>query len=210
MDKKDWEKSWKFVDILLILFKPFELLIRCLIRNGLKRLMNNTNLRNPNILELGAGTGKDSEWLIKRYGGKATLIDNCRYVISKANKRFHKKKVRINYIKSNIEDINYKNQFDLVFSIGLVEHFYNQDLINIFKKHTNASKKSGYVIIFVPHKTNIYRFFRRFLTYFNLWMWDEKPFTKQELNRLGKINNAKLITTTELLCGMWIGAKYTK
>ena len=210
MHKEDWEKCWRFTNIIILLFKPFEILVRRSIRKGMERLLINLHINNPNILELGAGTGHDSAWLLKKFGGKATLIDNCDYIVSKSNKYFSRKKLNVTYLKSNIEDVKFKNRYDLVFSIGLIEHYYNKELYKIFKKHMEASKKNGYVMVFVPNRTSIYKFYRKLLTSLRLWMWDEKPFTIKDLKNLEKSTNSALLRTTQVICGMWIGTLYKK
>ncbi len=67
MDKRDWEKCWRFTDIVVLLFKPFEILVRRSIRKGMIRLLSNLDMNNPDVLELGAGTGYDSAWLLKKF-----------------------------------------------------------------------------------------------------------------------------------------------
>lgn len=210
MDNKQWEKCWRFTDLVVSLFKPFEIVVRYSIRKGMKRLLINFDIESPNILELGAGTGKDSEWLIRKFGGRVTLVDNCDYAISKSRRYLRRKKFNAAYLKSHIEDIKFKNRYDLVFSVGLVEHFYNKELYNIFKKHIDASKKGGYAMIFVPNNALIYRFYRRLLTSLKLWIWDEKSFNISDLKNLGKLTNSNLLRTTEVLYGMWVGALYQK
>lgn len=210
MDEKDWEKCWKFTNLIILIFKPFEILVRYSIRKGIERLFTNFDIKNPSILELGAGTGSDSEWLIKKFGGKATLVDNCDHIISKSKRYFNRKKLDITCLKLKVEDIRFKNKYDLVFSVGLVEHFYNKDLYKIFRKHVDAAKKGGYIIIFVPNNSLIYRSYRRLLTLLRLWMWDEISFNIKDIENLAGDSNSKLLRTTEVICGMWLGAIYKK
>lgn len=210
MDAKDWEKSWRFSNMVTSAFVPIEILARLAVRNGMQRLLNNLHVQKPSILELGAGTGLDSEWLVRKFGGKALLVDNCDYIIRKSKKYFRGKKLGIAFLKSNVEDIKFKKGYDLVYSVGLLEHFYDKDLHQIFRRHMDASKKTGYVMVFVPNDKWVYNFYRRILTILGSWVWDEKPFNLQRLKKLGKVSNSNLLKTTEIFFGMWIGALYKK
>ena len=73
-----------------------------------------------------------------------------------------------------------------------------------------ASKKNGCVMVFVPNRTLIYKFYRKIMTGLKLWMWDEKSFTIKGLKDLGKSTNSPLLKTTKVICSMWIGALYKK
>ena len=210
MNKQDWEKQWKILDWMMFIFKPLELLIRNSIHRGMIRLLNDKHLTNPNILELGAGTGKESAWLASKLNGSTTLVDNCDFVIEKSKKYFSKKAVNVQFINKDIRKLDIKEEYDLALSVGLIEHFYGSDLKLIFNKHINAVKKSGYVIVFTPRASSLYFTYKKILTMLRLWMWDEKPFSKEDFINLAKPGNSELTGITNVIFGLWSGALFKK
>lgn len=210
MDKRDWEKQWRFLNWIMLLFKPLEFLIRNSIRRGILRLLDERHLKNPKILELGAGTGKESAWMVRKFGGNTTLVDNCDDIIEKSKKYFSKKQIDVSFLNEDIKELNIREKYDLALSVGLIEHFYGSELALIFNKHIDSIKKNGYVIVFTPRASPLYYAYRKLLTMFGLWMWDEKPFSVRDFATLGKTTNSSLLKTTNVILGMWIGALYRK
>lgn len=65
---------------------------------------------------------------------------------------------------------------DVVFSVGLIEHFSTDDRATIIKKHFLCSKPGGLVIITFPTPTWLYRSLRWVLEQCHLWIFhDEIP-----------------------------------
>ena len=210
MNEQDWKKQWKFLKWIMIVFKPLEFLVRSSTRRGIMRLLNKEHLENPKILELGAGTGKESAWLVKKFGGSTTLVDNCDTILQYSKKYFSKKQINVSFVNKDIMKLNVREKYDLVLSVGLIEHFYGSDLTLIFDKHIESIKKGGYAITFTPRACPLYYSYRGILTILGLWMWDEKPFTKEDFINLSRPNKSKLISTTNVIFGTWIGALYKK
>ena len=104
-------------------------------------------------VELGGFPGTFSVYLKRKYKTEATLFD---YFI---DEELFKKFTKVNNVNSNeiklIEDdlINYKKKedqlFDLVYSIGLIEHF--KDVKNIINKHTFLMEDGGELLIIIPN-----------------------------------------------------------
>ncbi len=60
--------------------------------------------------------------------------------------------IEADFFDENFQKIN-KENFDLVFSRGFIEHF--DDAKNVVEKHLNLIKKEGYIIISIPNISGI-------------------------------------------------------
>jgi len=69
--------------------------------------------KNPSLLDLGCGTGEHLSRL-SRYGIKCTGLDRSEEMLKHAMLRFPHK---IDFIKCNITDFDYYNEFDIVISL---------------------------------------------------------------------------------------------
>lgn len=108
--------------------------------------LNKEFFKNKKILDAGCGIGRNSFWPLT-YGSKqATCFDFDKNTVQAAQKnlsKFPNAKVEFN----SIYDINYKDEFDLSFSIGVIHHleFPRKAIANLVK----ATKPGGKVLIWV-------------------------------------------------------------
>ena len=89
--------------------------------------------------------------------------------------------VNVRFLKADIFNVDLKEKFDVVHSEGLIEHFYGDNRIAVFKKHVELCKENGLIVIFVPHTGFRYRLFRRIGEKLGDWIYDEEPLSRQEL-----------------------------
>lgn len=82
------------------------------------------------ILEAGAGTGYLATYL-SSLGHEVSVIDIDTDFIEKVNS-FFKTKISIVRLDIRINEINFP-KFDLVYNIGVMEHFSDEDIISISK-----------------------------------------------------------------------------
>jgi putative flippase GtrA len=76
------------------------------------------------------------------------------------------------------EDLN----LDLVFSVGLIEHFSTKDTRKAIGAHFSILKPEGIAIISFPTPTFLYRISRCISELLGLWMFhDERPLTRGEV-----------------------------
>lgn len=123
------------------------------------------SLEGKKIIELGCGTGLTSAKLAE-YGADVTLIDSSEDALRIAEKNFKTIGVEGKFIYGNVFDLpgsEFTDQFDIVFSEGLVEHFLGNERQKIFDIHSKLAKKNGMVFIAIP---NIYNLPRRILSEF--------------------------------------------
>lgn len=76
-------------------------------------------------------------------------------------------------------------QYDFVFSIGLIEHFLGKDIKTIIDKHYEYCRKGGMVLIAFPTPTKKYIFVRRCMELVGAWQFhDERPIRYDEVRQI--------------------------
>ena len=89
------------------------------------------------------------------------------------------------YLKNILQLQNLDSQFDLVFSVGLIEHFNINGTKEICARHFSIAKEGGVVLITYPTPTWLYRFTRGLLERFGMWKFhDERPLKFSEVNSI--------------------------
>jgi Methyltransferase domain len=137
---------------------------------GKRALFAGLEVKRPNILFLGAADGYEAMQIMAMYpGGHAVLVDYdeyCRehrfgafpasYPFIGANpatggaKVWYRDEMNIDFEVCDIRDLKYGAEFDVVVSIGLVEHFPDQYKPLAFEMHRKFLKPGGRVIITTP------------------------------------------------------------
>ena len=106
--------------------------------------INNRNIRNLKILDVGCGGGIICEPLA-RLGAKVTGIDFAPNNIIAAKIHSKKNKLKINYINKDIEKSKLNEKFDIILMFEVLEHLDNwKKTIKNIKKNLN---KNGLIII---------------------------------------------------------------
>lgn len=76
----------------------------------------------------------------------------------------------------------FPSEFDLVFSVGLVEHFDIADTAAAVRNHFHCARPGGLILISFPCPTLLYRLTRGFLELTHLWRFpDERPLQPAEV-----------------------------
>jgi ubiquinone/menaquinone biosynthesis C-methylase UbiE len=154
------------------------------------KILDSQGIIKPRVLELGAGTGKISYELVKKYGGEAVLIDNNNKAFS-LHTRLIKSCDNIEYLKDDFFTANIEGYFDLVFSDGLLEHF--SDKSAILKLHKKYLKSGGYLLIFALNNN----LFTKFLELGEKKMGYSEPIPLNECIKLCEENGLKVINKIE-------------
>ena len=94
-------------------------------------------------LEIGCGTGKNSQWLITK-ANHVTAVDLSTEMLAKAKEKINSDKIQ--FVQADItQDWNYQNKFDLVSFSLVLEHIENLEAI--FEKTTSVLNNGGHVYI---------------------------------------------------------------
>ena len=137
---------------------------------GKRALFADLGLARPRILFLGAAEGYEAMQLLAMYpGGHATLVDYddfCRdvrfaefpedYPFLGADpatghpRVWRRPQMDIDYVVSDVRDLTYGAEFDVVLSVGLIEHFPDAYKPLCFDFHRRFVRPGGWVIMTTP------------------------------------------------------------
>jgi len=116
-----------------------------------------------------------------------TIYDNNKLGIDMFIDRHREQK---NILAVEADLLNYdlpENFYDIVFSIGLIEHFSLQDTKKLILQHFKATKKGGIVIATAPTPTLIYSIVRKFAEMISVWKFhDERPLLPHEIRNTSR------------------------
>jgi len=173
--------------------------------NGYMRALDGLGLKEPRILELGCGTGYKTARMIQHLGGDATLVDFSENALSRARDVYGAVGIEsVSFVKQDIRHVSYVDEFDLVHSEGVIEHFEGEELDAIVGNHCRAVKDDGFVFIFVPLPTWYYRLWRWGLTASGRWPFGyEEPMGEGQLVSLMEERGMDIIRTVR--AGRFLG-----
>lgn len=153
-----------------------------------KRIEDNISLFSTeepkHIVELGGGNSSFFLGLRALFPHtKYTVIDNNAYGLN-LFKQVNSEDGKISIICHDVIDNQHALNLsaDIVFSVGLIEHFSPTGTSQAIKKHFSLTKQSGIVIITFPTPTWLYQLARRITEFFGMWRFpDERPLGFEEV-----------------------------
>lgn len=111
------------------------------------KIIKKANLDGNKSLEVGCGRGSLSAYFSNN-GWDATLLDISPIVIEKAKEAFAKNNLKGTFDVGDCLNLPYRDgTFDLVFSIGLLEHF--EDFNQVISEQSRVLKNNGLFIGYV-------------------------------------------------------------
>ncbi len=111
-------------------------------------LLKHFDLKGKSILEVGTGTGQYSIELAKR-GAICTGIDIEQESIDLAKRIAKDCKSTAQFQKGDLFDAQPTSKYDIVFSMGTIEHFTDKEIVKMFRK---MSEIADYVVVGVPYR----------------------------------------------------------
>lgn len=115
-------------------------------------LLNNIGLRNKDIIHLCCNNGVELLSLKGLGANKCVGVDICDLAISEARERAKKLNMDVEYIRSDVYDIEkeYYQSFDMVYiSVGTLR--WLPDISKFFKLCNNLLRSNGYIFIYDMH-----------------------------------------------------------
>jgi hypothetical protein len=139
---------------------------------GKRALFDGLEVHKPRILFLGAADGYEAMQLLAQYpGGHAVLVDYddfCKeerfgkfpleYPFLSKNPRtgtwdvMHVDQMSFDFVVSDIRDLDFDEKFDIVLSVGLLEHFPDEMKGQCIEWHRQFLRQGGYVVMTTPRK----------------------------------------------------------
>ena len=137
---------------------------------GKRALFEGLDVKRPRILFLGAADGYEAMQIAAMYpGGEIVLVDYDEFCATDRFGKFpleypflgvdpttgHKRvwyrdEMPIEFVVSDIRDLSYGPEFDVVVSIGLLEHFPDAHKPACLEMHRKFLKPGGYVVMTTP------------------------------------------------------------
>jgi len=146
-------------------------------------ILAETSVRGKRVLEVGAGSGRDSVALAEA-GATSILLDYsmaslevARGVAARTGQPVHL--VRADALRMPFRDAS----IDVVFHQGLLEHF--RDPLPLLRENVRVLAPDGILLVDVPQRFHLYTVLKHFLIAIGRWFagW-ETEFTIGELERL--------------------------
>lgn len=140
------------------------------------------NLKNSRILEIGSGSGNFSIPLSKQ--NKVMGIDISNEMLKVCKKFAKQQKAPLNLVRADARYLPFKdNVFDVVFSIGVVEHF--SETQQSISEHARVVKPNNLVVVSVPNEASFHYPIKKIAQLIGKYsMGFEQSFTKKELRKM--------------------------
>lgn len=137
---------------------------------GKRALFEGLDVDKPRILFLGAAEGYEAMQLSAMYpDGEVVMVDydpfcrDARFAefpesypfLGKSSrtggdKVYYKNEFNISYVVDDIRNLPYGREFDIVLSVGLLEHFPDSMKSEVVEWHRKFLKPSGYIVMTTP------------------------------------------------------------
>lgn len=155
------------------------------------RLLNG-KVKNKKILEVGAGSGSDCIALAKK-GAKCFALDFSSKALEVCLQLAKQEKIELKTIQADCSKIPFKDSyFDLVFSVGLLEHF--KEPLPVIQEQIRVLKRGGFLIIDVPQKYNLYTLVKHLKMWLGRYPLDwETQYSVNDFKKIAKILNLDIV-----------------
>lgn len=141
------------------------------------------DLQGKWILEVGAGSGRDSFYLLKK-GARVITLDYAQSSLDIIRQQFNNAEAKPLLIRADAFRLPFKDSvIDIVFHQGLLEHFERPE--GILLENYRVTKQGGFTLADVPQKYHLYTVVKHLLIKMNKWFagW-ETEFTKGQMESM--------------------------
>ncbi len=152
----------------------------------LRNLLRVGDLQGKKVLEIGAGTGRDSIPLIA-HGAHVTQLDyaeNSLRILKRFADDLH---LPVAIVGGDTFQLPFQDEsFDVVFHQGLLEHFHHPQAESLLKENIRVLKRGGVLLVDVPQRYHMYTLAKHLMMAVGKWFagW-ERSFSVGELtNRI--------------------------
>lgn len=175
MQRTDWNRYYSSP-------MPTAFWSRMIVKQHLLKMIRKCRFQDKfSVAELGGGgscfcESVEAKFQISDY----SIYDSCQAGIDS----FLRKNPLHQAIFTDLLKLQPDKFYDLVFSVGLIEHFSREETGRIIRKHFEMTKPGGCVILFFPTPTLLYRITRKSAELLHLWQFpDERPLLPEEIRK---------------------------
>jgi hypothetical protein len=168
---------------------------------------------NLRIAELGGANSCFYESINKEFSIKEyTIVDNNKVGLDKTVERLSNSTNIVIRNEDILGSTEKSEKFDVVFSVGLIEHFSVEATQRCIASHFNYLKYNGICIITFPTPTWLYKITRKCAELLGIWIFhDERPLkseeVKTEMKRHGIIKHESITWPIFLTQGVIVAVK---
>lgn len=153
----------------------------------LRHLSKLTTLRDKKVLEIGAGTGRDSFPLVE-HGAVVFQLDYAENSLRILKRLADDSKLPVSIVGGDTFCLPFRdNTFDIIFHQGLLEHFRKPVAQKLLQENIRVLKPKGLLLVDVPQRWHSYTVAKHVLIAADKWFagW-ERSFSIGELRSLLK------------------------
>jgi SAM-dependent methyltransferase len=171
-----WESFWKSTRDPEEVYSNDGRLLRC--------LLELVDPRDLSVLEVGAGTGRDSVGLAG-LGALVFQLDYSMQALGLAREVATRAGARVRLLAGDALALPFRDgSFDVVLHQGLLEHFRTPEAGRLLAENVRVLKPGGLLLVDVPQRYHPYTILKHVLIAFHAWFagW-EREFSVRELER---------------------------
>lgn len=186
--KADWDNFWKSKSDVHSVYSNADRVLR--------HLAAVTDLKGKYVLEVGAGTGRDSLGLVK-LGAEVFLLDYVASSLAIVRALSREEGIQAHLVQGNAFVLPFPDlAFDVVFHQGLLEHFRAEEARELLSENVRVLKRGGYLLVDVPQRYHVYTIIKHILILLGRWFagW-EREFSVRELERDLRDHGLTLVRT---------------
>lgn len=181
--KQNWEAFWESKKTVHEVYSNTDRVLR--------NLRSVVDLSGKKVLEIGAGTGRDSLNFVN-YNAEVYQVDYAMSALKLMKEVADESGLPVRLIGGDAFHLPFADgTFDIVFHQGLLEHFREPLATNLLKENVRVLKRGGLLLVDVPQRYHIYTAVKHVLIALNAWFagW-EREFSVGELE--SKLKNLGL------------------
>jgi len=169
-----WESYWRGVGDLESTYSTGGRLVREIMADG--------DVRGAMVLEVGAGSGRDTLGLI-RAGAIGFVLDYSPASLALVRDQAASQGLTVHVVQADALAMPFRDgAFDVVFHQGLLEHF--RDPQPLLRENARVTRRAGRVVVDVPQTVHLYTAMKTLMIAMGRWFagW-ETQFTPRGLER---------------------------
>ena len=175
--RENWETFWEEKQEIQEVYSNADRIVRNLLRV--------TDLKGKKVLEIGAGTGRDSFPLLQ-HGAIVYQLDYAENSLRILKRAAREARLEGHILGGDTFRLPFHDEsFDIVFHQGLLEHFRKPQAEALLRENIRVVKRGGFLLVDVPQRYHVYTLVKHLLMALGKWFagW-ERSFSHGELKSL--------------------------